>query len=127
MIALGALLAFGCGAPSAAPRAPQGAASGAAAAETEPAPASATPSASASASASPEEVRALAIQRRFGNACRLAHECGALWGIDCDTTVDGPYYYVEAQTLKVVARCGGYCDGSLCTSCPPRTWTCSNP
>jgi len=83
------------------------------------------PNATPSASATPEETRDAAIKKRFGSSCRLAAECGGTWGIDCDAAVDGPYYYVEAPSLNVVARCGGYCDGARCTSCPPRTWTCA--
>ncbi len=61
---------------------------------------------SASAVTSPEEARVAAIRARFGNSCRLARECAGMWGIDCDAALGGPFYYVEAQTLEVVARCG---------------------
>lgn len=111
-----AMVVLGCGATSAPPRVAQQRASA------DPV-ASVTPSSSAP--VSPEEARVAAIKARFGNSCRLARECAGMWGIDCDAAVDGPFYYVEAQTLKVVAQCGGYCVGGRCTECPPRTWTCA--
>jgi hypothetical protein len=114
LVAVAAVIAVGCGVTSTQSRF----------AQQRP---SAEPASSSSASAvtPPEEARAAAIRGRFGNSCRLARECAGMWGIDCDAAVDGPFYYVEAQTLKVVARCGGYCDGARCTECPPRTWTCA--
>jgi hypothetical protein len=120
--AFATFVALGCGAPSTPPSSthPHAAASADEVAH-------AAPSAAPSASATPEETRAAAIKGRFGTSCRLTRECAGLWGIDCDAAIDGPYYYVEAQTLKVVARCGGYCDGATCTNCPPRTWTCATP
>lgn len=65
------------------------------------------------------------VKDRFGARCTAMHACGDLWGIDCDAAVDGPYYYVRAQTLEVVAKCGGYCMGGRCTNCPPKEWTCA--
>jgi hypothetical protein len=115
--------ALGCGAPSA----PVSSSVPARVAARADVAARAASSAAPSASATPGEARDAAIKKRFGTSCRLARECQGLWGIDCDAALDGPYYYVEAQTLDVVARCGGYCDGARCTNCPPRTWTCSNP
>jgi hypothetical protein len=64
------------------------------------------------------------IKEAFGEACKAEKTCGALLGIDCNAAVDGPYYYVKAGTLEVVARCGGFCMGGGCTNCPPKEWTC---
>jgi len=97
---------------------------------------SASPAVSASASASsasapsgavvaPNAERDKRIHDKFGARCRLERTCGALWGIDCDAAVDGPYYYVKAETLEKVSDCGGYCMGGRCTNCPPKEWTCA--
>jgi len=73
----------------------------------------------------PDAARDERIQQRFGDHCRLERTCGALWGIDCEAAVDGPYYYVKPDTLEVVSRCGGYCMGGRCTNCPPKEWNCA--
>ncbi|WP_375768602.1 hypothetical protein NR798_44140 [Archangium gephyra] len=62
--------------------------------------------------------------------CSPDKTCGALTGVDCGSAVDGPYYYVETDTGRVVETCGGACmggprpDEGLCVECPPRQWTC---
>jgi hypothetical protein len=70
------------------------------------------------------DARDARIRARLGNACRLERACGALWGIDCEAAIDGPYYYVKAETLERVSACGGFCRGAECTSCPPSEWAC---
>ncbi len=86
----------------------------------------AAPSAVASMTTPPlDAARDKQIHAKFGTMCRLERTCGALWGIDCDAAVDGPYYYVKAETLEKVADCGGFCRGGRCTNCPPKQWTCS--
>ena len=74
---------------------------------------------------SAEPARDAKIQTRFGKSCRLERTCGALWGIDCDAAVDGPYYYVKANTMEEVSACGGLCMGGRCTNCPPKEWGCT--
>jgi len=62
--------------------------------------------------------------------CSRDKTCGNLTGVDCGSAVDGPYYYVETITGRVVETCGGACmagpdpDRGLCVECPPRAWTC---
>jgi hypothetical protein len=73
----------------------------------------------------PDAVRDKRIHDKFGTMCRLERTCGVLWGIDCDAAVDGPYYYVKAETLEKVSDCGGFCQGGRCTNCPPKQWTCA--
>ena len=67
----------------------------------------------------------VAIEKKYGSSCRFERACGALWGIDCHSAADGPYYYVKAQTLEQVSVCGGACMGGRCTNCPPKEWTCA--
>lgn len=71
----------------------------------------------------PVEDRAAVIDA-FGTACRLERICGALWGVDCGAATDGPYLYVEPQSLEVVATCGGACMTQPCLDCPPQGWVC---
>jgi hypothetical protein len=56
--------------------------------------------------------------------CKIERTCGDLIGLDCNSAADGGYYYIQKQTNKIVAKCGGYCDGRECTNCPPKEWTC---
>jgi hypothetical protein len=62
--------------------------------------------------------------------CRIAAECGDLVGVDCGQAADGPYYYAERATGRVVEICGGACmnrdqpDRPWCKQCPPAGWTC---
>ena len=64
------------------------------------------------------------VKQRFGEVCRPERSCGGMLGVDCNATVDGPYYYVEQADLKVVSTCGGTCRRG-CTDCPPKAWTCA--
>jgi hypothetical protein len=63
------------------------------------------------------------IKERFGDRCRYERACGDLVGVDCDSAVDGPYYYVTRKDLTTVSTCGGTCRRG-CTDCPPKAWTC---
>lgn len=78
---------------------------------------------------SPDAERDQAIQKSFGQRCRLERTCGPLWGIDCEAAVDGPYYYARphADHVEQITVCGGACMGGKCTNCPPRAqgWTCA--
>jgi len=80
------------------------------------------PSASAPSAPSNDDAR---VRERFGGRCRLERRCGALLGVDCEAAVDGPYYYVKADSLAIVSTCGGACMGGRCTNCPPKEWTCA--
>ncbi|QSQ22131.1 hypothetical protein JY651_44525 [Pyxidicoccus parkwayensis] len=66
----------------------------------------------------------------LGRGCRVDATCGDLVGVDCGQDVDGPYYYVEKPTGRIVEYCGGACmlgpspDSPLCRHCPPLGWTC---
>lgn len=65
------------------------------------------------------------IKQQFGERCRHERACGDLIGVDCESAVDGPYYYVRRDSLEIVSRCGGFCRGNDCTECPPKGWTCA--
>ena len=56
--------------------------------------------------------------------CHIERTCGELVGVDCDSAIDGPYYYVNSKSNAIVGYCGGYCMGGDCTNCPPKEWTC---
>jgi hypothetical protein len=75
-----------------------------------------------------DDERDRAIQKRFGQRCHLERTCGALWGIDCEAAVDGPYFYVRprADGFQEITVCGGACMGGRCKNCPPKNegWTC---
>jgi hypothetical protein len=60
-----------------------------------------------------------------------AKYCGNLGLFDKWALVDGPSYYFEGKTGKIVSRCGGSCwsptgpQVEVCeTKCPPKEWTC---
>lgn len=62
--------------------------------------------------------------------CVVAATCGDMVGVDCDSDVDGPYYYVEKPTGRILEYCGGACmapePGSpYCRHCPPPGWSCN--
>ncbi|PTL83250.1 hypothetical protein [Vitiosangium sp. GDMCC 1.1324] len=62
--------------------------------------------------------------------CEVDKTCGNLVGVNCRSEVDGPYYYVEQGTNRIVETCGGACMGGprpeegLCVECPPKAWSC---
>lgn len=63
----------------------------------------------------------------LADSCVLSLVCGDQAGIDCDSAVDGPYYYVDADDGDILGRCGGYCnrtDPEYCDHCPPDDWSC---
>lgn len=62
--------------------------------------------------------------KKYGLNCKIERTCGNLVGIDCDAAVDGPYYYINKKTGKIISRCGGYCMGNKCVNCPPKEWNC---
>lgn len=66
--------------------------------------------------------------KNLGPNCNFAGSCGNLVGINCKAEVDGPFYYVNKNTGKIVEYCGGYCMGGnhlkYCRHCPPKEWTC---
>jgi len=71
-----------------------------------------------------DAARDVRIKTRFGQRCRFERACGALWGIDCNSAADGPYFYAKPADLETVSTCGGACMGGQCTNCPPRECTC---
>jgi hypothetical protein len=57
--------------------------------------------------------------------------CKGIGYLDMGSAADGPAYYFERSTGKIIGRCGGYCmsreagTGVQCrTKCPPKEWTC---
>ncbi len=65
-----------------------------------------------------------AVKEEFGEECELERMCGDQWGVNCMAPADGPYYYVDPETLEVVATCGGACWVEACEDCPPEGWVC---
>ncbi|MBI3542480.1 MAG: hypothetical protein HY075_04300, partial [Deltaproteobacteria bacterium] len=57
-------------------------------------------------------------------SCKLIQECHDLVLIDCNSAADGPAYYIDQKTPKILATCGGACMRG-CTGCPPKQWDCS--
>ncbi|XXF77687.1 hypothetical protein P2318_32250 [Myxococcaceae bacterium GXIMD 01537] len=60
--------------------------------------------------------------------CVLERECGRYVSVDCGAAVDGPAYFVERASQRIVAYCGGACMGGpqpgLCERCSPADWGC---
>ncbi len=62
--------------------------------------------------------------------CEVDARCGELVGVNCGAEVDGPYYYVEAFSGRILEYCGGACmagprpDSPYCRNCPAVGWTC---
>jgi len=56
-------------------------------------------------------------------SCQFIQECGDVILVDCNSAADGPAYYIDRRSTKLVARCGGACMGG-CVGCPPKAWTC---
>lgn len=63
------------------------------------------------------------VSREF-SSCRLERTCGQLIGVDCQSASDGPYFYIEVNTFKHIASCGGNCMNGPCPDCPPPQWDC---
>jgi hypothetical protein len=55
--------------------------------------------------------------------CKFIQECGDLILMDCNSAADGPAYYINQKTAKILGTCGGACMRG-CTNCPPKEWTC---
>ncbi|AKI99611.1 hypothetical protein ATI61_109198 [Archangium gephyra] len=62
--------------------------------------------------------------------CEVARTCEGLAQLNCRVEVDGPSFYVERLTGRVVSSCGTACeavepkpDEGRC-ACPPKAWTC---
>jgi|SRR3990167_4325371 len=60
----------------------------------------------------------------IGGNCSIERTCDELVGVDCGSAYDGPYFYVEKVTGKIISRCGGYCMTGKCKNCPPKEWKC---
>lgn len=62
--------------------------------------------------------------------CETAASCDGLVRLNCRVEVDGPYFFVEKLTGRVVSNCGNACvaveprpEEGHC-ACPPKAWTC---
>lgn len=65
---------------------------------------------------------------KLAKNCSRPRVCGSLAYVDCGSAVDGPAYYYERASGKVVGFCGGYCmadfEGKCAKTCPPPAWNC---
>jgi hypothetical protein len=68
--------------------------------------------------------------KNYGENCTYARHCNGIAEISCRPELDGPVYYVDAETKETLATCGGACmiltKECLC-NCPPDGWTCDEP
>ena len=62
--------------------------------------------------------------------CEVVKSCGGLARMNCQVEVDGPSFYVERLTGRIVSSCGEACpaveprpEEGRC-ACPPKAWTC---
>ena len=66
--------------------------------------------------------------KSLGKECVLKYSCDELGLVDCGLAYDGPAYFVNLKTGKVISKCGGYCfsmEGNCGQKdCPPKEWTC---
>lgn len=62
--------------------------------------------------------------KKYGQNCRVEKVCGFLVGIDCQSSLDGPYYYINRKTEEIISTCGGACRNDQCAHCPPKEWGC---
>src|SRR5687768_11339772 len=62
--------------------------------------------------------------RASGARCTRPKYCGPIGFVDCGSQTDGPAYYFERSSGKVIAACGGFCMSGDCRDCPPPSWTC---
>lgn len=65
------------------------------------------------------------------HGCEVGRSCKGLAVLRCQVEADGPYFYVETLTGRVVSGCGNACfdvepkpDEGHC-ACPPKAWTCN--
>ncbi|NTV31459.1 hypothetical protein HGA91_05795 [candidate division WWE3 bacterium] len=67
--------------------------------------------------------------KTFGSQCKLIAVCNNIAEINCQSELDGPLYYVDAQDGTILEYCGGSCMGGprgpYCQHCPPVNWTCA--
>jgi hypothetical protein len=65
---------------------------------------------------------------RAAKSCSPPRYCGTLGYVDCGSAADGPAYYFQRNSGKIVGYCGGYCmadpKGTCAKTCPPPEWTC---
>ena len=61
--------------------------------------------------------------------CEIVGYCGDVAAVDCGAERDGPLFYVNKYSGKILEYCGGYCmggpkEGKYCINCPPNGWDC---
>lgn len=69
--------------------------------------------------------------KKYGQSCEVARICDSVIGINCNSEIDGPYYYVNKNSGEILSKCGGYCltadqeQIKICqTKCPAEEWNC---
>jgi hypothetical protein len=62
---------------------------------------------------------------------KKARYCGQIGFVDLGSATDGPSYYFQRKSGKIISVCGGACwfttaaQREICrTKCPPKEWTC---
>lgn len=75
--------------------------------------------------ASADDIESLnpAIQRHFGDHCRVQRVCKDMVGVDCMVQADGTYLYLNWETGRILSMCGIF-QGNRYRSCRPRAWDC---
>ena len=61
--------------------------------------------------------------------CSRPRYCGPVGFVDCGSATDGPAYYFDRESGKILGYCGGYCmlQSEKCEkTCPPPQWTCKD-
>jgi hypothetical protein len=61
---------------------------------------------------------------KLAKSCAKVRYCGGIGYADCGAELDGPAYYFERRSGRVLAYCGGSCMSGECRNCPPRAWSC---
>jgi len=65
---------------------------------------------------------------RSAKSCSKPLYCGDVGYADCGSAADGPAYYFERKTGKIITTCGGACmydpNGRCKRECPPAGWVC---
>ncbi len=63
--------------------------------------------------------------KKYGQNCRIEKVCFNLIGVDCGSSTDGPYYYIDRRNEEIISSCGGERRiSNIQQKCPPEEWMC---